>query len=70
MQVKNPPLTTSSPRERMDTTSKPRIPYEVDRQLLHFLRQQLATQDVPEKLKGEALASFWSTLPDQSRSPR
>ena len=50
--------------------SKPMIPPEIDKRLLHSLRQQLATQDVPEKLKREARASFWSTLTDQSRSQR
>ena len=50
--------------------SKPMIPPEIDKRLLHSLRQQLATPDVPEKLKRAARASFWSTLPDQSRSQR
>ena len=62
---------TESPADSASIlTSKPKIPYELDKRLLHSLRQQLATQDVPEKLKREARASFWSTLTDQSRSPR
>ena len=50
--------------------SKPRIPAEVDRQLLGLLSQRLTTQDVPEKLKRTARASFWEALEATIRPSR
>ena len=50
--------------------AEPRIPPEIDRQLLYSLRQQLATQDVPEHLKRAARASFWNTLTDKTEGLR
>ncbi len=47
--------------------SKPRIPAETDKQLLRFLSRELGNPDIPEKLKREARASFWRTLPRSTR---
>lgn len=50
--------------------AKPTIPHKIDRQLLYSLRQQLATQDVPEQLKRKARASFWKALAETNPSLR
>ena len=62
---------TGSPSLEAVLGSRPVIPKEVDRQLLGTLRQEIATSDVPEKLKHVARANFWSTLTEVTRrSPR
>lgn len=56
-----------SPEYGSILSSRPRIPQEVDRQLLRSLRQQLKTQDVPDRLRHDARTSFWKTLSTTNR---
>lgn len=53
---------TGSADLRRSLASKPKIPPDVDRQLLSMLRQKFKTQDVPNHLRHEARAGFWETL--------
>lgn len=51
-----------SPQRQYVLRSRPRIPMDIDKQLLRSLREELATPDVDEDLRHEARASFWKTF--------